>query len=229
MRILVVEDHRDIAENIADYFEPKGHALDFAVDGIGGLHLALTQDYDVIILDLMLPLMDGLEVCRKLRENGKNTTPVLMLTARDRIANKIEGFQAGADDYLLKPFAMAELEVRLQALHRRASGRLNSTVLRIADLEFDPDTLIAKRSSQALKLNPTTRALLRVLMENSHRVVPRAELEQVLWGEDPPEGDVLRAHIHTLRSVVDKPYPLKLIQTIHGAGYRIACDDHSDE
>lgn len=222
MYILVIEDHKDIAENIADYLEPKGHVLDFAADGITGLHLAVSEDYDVIVLDLMLPGMDGITVCRKLREEGKKATPVLMLTARDQLQNKVEGFEAGADDYLIKPFAMKELEVRLEALHRRGDGRALSRVLQVGDLEFDPDTLIAKRGDTLLELNPTMRRLLQILMENSHRVVPRRELEQALWADDPPPGDVLRAHIHTLRSIVDKPFTVKLIQTVHGAGYRLA-------
>lgn len=222
MRVLVVEDHRDIAENIGDYLEPRGHTLDFAGDGITGLHLAVTEDYDVIVLDLMLPALDGLTLCRKLREEGKKATPVLMLTARDQLANKIEGFNAGADDYLVKPFAMKELEVRLEALHRRSGGRSVSRICKVADLEFDPDTLVARRDSTVLDLNPTMRRLLQVLMENTHRVVPRRELEYALWGDEPPAGDVLRAHIHSLRTLVDKPFPVKLIHTVHGTGYRLA-------
>lgn len=225
MRILVIEDHRDIAENIGDYLEPKGHALDFAYDGITGLHLALTGDFDVIVLDLMLPAMDGIVLCRKLREEGKKSTPVLMLTARDRLADKVEGFEAGADDYLVKPFAMKELELRLEALHRRGDGHSVSRVARVADLEYDPDTLMARRGGKVLDLNPTTRRLLQVLMDNTHRVVSRRELEHALWGDDPPAGDVLRAHIHNLRSIVDKPFDTRLIHTIHGAGYRLAAPE----
>ena len=225
MRVLIVEDHRDIAENIGDYLQPRGHSLDFAADGITGLHLALTEDYDVIVLDLMLPAMDGVTLCRKLRQEGKRSTPVLMLTARDQLADKVDGFEAGADDYLVKPFSMKELEIRLHALHRRQRGHSNLRVIRVADLEFDPDTLTAKRSGTVLELNPTMRKLLQLLMENSHRVVPRRELEYALWADDPPAGDVLRAHIHTLRGIIDKPWPVKLIQTVHGAGYRLAAPE----
>jgi DNA-binding response OmpR family regulator len=225
MRILIVEDHRDIAENIGDYFEPKGHELDFAADGITGLHLAVTHDYDAIVLDLTLPGMDGVELCRKLREQAKKTTPVIMLTARDRLENKVDGFNAGADDYLVKPFAMKELEIRLDALERRGSGRSVSRVLRVADLEFDPDSQIVKRGGRKLELNPSLRKLLHALMQNTHRVVKRDELEHVLWGEDRPEGDILRAHIYALRAAVDKPFDAKLLHTIHGTGYRLAADD----
>jgi DNA-binding response OmpR family regulator len=225
LRLLVVEDHRDIAENIADYLEPRGYSMDFAADGITGLHLALTQEYDVIVLDLMLPVLDGVALCRKLRQEGKRATPVLMLTARDRIDDKIVGFEAGADDYLVKPFAMKELEIRVQALHRRASRAPGSRLLRVDDLEFDPDTLSVKRGGRRLDLNPTMRTLLELLMSNTHRVVTRNEMEQALWGEHRPDGDVLRAHIHSLRSVIDKPFARKLLHTVHGTGYRLAAPD----
>ncbi len=225
MRILVIEDHRDIAENIGDYLEPKGHVLDYAADGITGLHLAVTNDYDVIVLDLGLPALDGLTLCRKLREEAKKSTPVLMLTARDRVDDKVAGFGAGGDDYLVKPFAMKELEIRLDALRRRGTGSTLSRTLTVADLQFDPDTQIVKRAGRRLELNPSQRTLLELLMTNTHRVVRRDELEQALWGDDPPDGDVLRAHIYALRAAIDKPFPLKLLHTIHGTGYRLAAED----
>ena len=222
MRILVIEDHRDIAENIGDYLAPKGYELDYAADGITGLHLAVTNDYDVIVLDLTLPALDGLEVCRKLREEAKKGTPVLMLTARDQLDNKVQGFRAGADDYLVKPFALKELEIRLEALRRRGRGVAQTRVLKVADLEFDPDTQAVKRAGQRIELNPSLRTLLGVLMANTHRVVRRAELESALWGDDPPDADVLRAHIYALRSAIDKPFEHKLLHTVHGTGYRLA-------
>jgi len=225
MRILVVEDHRDIAENIGDYLEPKGHSLDYAADGITGLHLAVSNDYDVIVLDLMLPALDGLTVCRKLREEGKKTTPVLMLTARDQLEHKVEGFQAGADDYLIKPFAMKELEIRLEALNRRGTHSFASRVMQVSDLEFDPDTQAVKRAGRRLELNPSLRTLLGVLMSNTHRVVPRDELEHALWGDHRPDADVLRTHIYALRSVIDRPFATKLLHTVHGTGYRLADSD----
>jgi len=225
MRILVVEDHRDIAENIGDYLGPKGHEIDYAADGVTGLHLAVANRYDVIVLDLMLPGLDGLEVCRKLREEAKSSTPVLMLTARDQLENKVAGFKAGADDYLVKPFALKELEMRLEALQRRGTGAAASRVLKVADLEFDPDTQIVKRAGRRLDLNPSQRTLLGLLMANTHRVVRRDELESALWGDDRPDGDVLRAHIYALRSAIDKPFADKLLHTVHGTGYRLSHDE----
>lgn len=228
MRVLVIEDHRDIAENIGDYLEPRGHVLDYAGDGITGLHLALTNDYDVVVLDLMLPGMDGVDVCRKLRREGRKDTPVLMLTARDQLENKVEGFGAGADDYLVKPFAMKELEARLEALHRRGKGRVAvPRVLKVADLEYFQETETVRRGGRKLDLNPSMRTLLGVLMNNTHRVVSRAELEDALWGDARPDGDVLRAHIYALRSAIDRPFDRKLLRTVHGVGYRLADLDES--
>ncbi|MDT8397111.1 MAG: response regulator transcription factor [Pseudomonadales bacterium] len=222
MKILIIEDHRDIAENIADYLEPKGHILDFAMDGLSGLRLALTQDFDVIVLDIMLPGMTGMEVCRKLRQEAGMQTPVLMLTARDQLDDKLQGFQVGADDYLVKPFSVQELEVRLQALIRRRSPGADSKLLQVADLSYNLDTLSATRAEQTLELNPIQRKLLEILMHNSHRVVSREELEHHIWGDLLPDNDVLRTHIYGLRNVIDKPFAHKLLHTIHGAGYRLA-------
>jgi DNA-binding response OmpR family regulator len=221
MQILVVEDNRDIAENIADYFEPLGHTLDFAADGLTGLHLAVTRRFDVIVLDVMLPGMDGMTLCRKLREEAGDTTPILMLTARDQLDDKLAGFRAGSDDYLVKPFSVKELEVRLQALVKRASPQARQKVLSVADLEFNSDTQQARRGGVLLDLNPIQRKLLELLLSNSHRVVTREELEQHIWGGTPPDSDVLRTHIYGLRNAIDKHYVPKLLHTVHGSGYRL--------
>ena len=222
MRVLVVEDNRNLVANLFEYFEARGHALDAAPDGPTGLHLAITQRYDVIVLDWMLPRMDGQEVLRHLRVDAGSDVPVLMLTARDELPDKIAGFRAGADDYLTKPFALPELEVRLEALVTRASGRGRSRVLQVADLRYDPATLDATRAGRALHLYPACRKLLEVLMQASPAAVTRERLEQALWGEDPPDGDMLRSHVYELRRSVDAPYPVKLIHTLPRVGYRLA-------
>ena len=224
MHLLVIEDHTDIAANIAEYFEAHGDAVVLATDGESGLELALHQAYDAIVLDLLLPGMDGLSLCRSLRQAGRTRVPILMLTAKDLLADKIEGFEAGADDYLVKPFSLIELEARLKALVRRASPPEAPKVLSVGDLRFDLNTLEAERGGLAIKLNPTTRRILTVLMQNTNRVVTRAELERELWGERAPEGDFLRAHMHALRTAIDKNFADKLLHTIHGTGYRLATD-----
>jgi DNA-binding response OmpR family regulator len=224
MNVLLIEDHRDIAANIAEYFEARGDGVVHALDGETGLDLAQRNDYDAIVLDLMLPGVDGVSVCRRLRAEQGTRVPILMLTAKDLVADKVEGFEAGADDYLVKPFSLAELDVRLKALIRRTQPAEARHTLSVGDLKFDLDTLEAERSGAPIKLNPTTRRILVVLMQNANRVVTRAELEKELWGEQPPEGDFLRAHMHALRAAIDKNYPEKLLHTVHGIGYRIAPD-----
>jgi DNA-binding response OmpR family regulator len=224
MRILLIEDHRDIAANIAEYCEAKGDSIRIAADGMSGLQLARTGDFDVIILDLMLPGLDGLSVCQQLRATPGAQTPILMLTAKDLLHDKVAGFEAGADDYLVKPFSLVELAARLKALTRRQSSSVNPSQrsLDIGDLHFDLDTLQATRSGQVIKLNPSTRRILGILMHNSHRVVTREEIEKELWGTTAPGADILRAHLHALRTAVDKGFDEKLVHTIHGTGYRLA-------
>ena len=221
MKVLVVEDNRSLVANLFEYFEARGHVLDAAPDGPTGLHLALTQTFDVIVLDWMLPRMDGREVLSRLREAGSDI-PVLMLTARDELPDKIAGFRAGADDYLTKPFALPELEVRLEALLARAHGRGRSKVLQVGDLKLDLTTLEASRAGRSLHLYPACRKLLEVLMQSSPGAVTRERLEHALWGDSPPDGDMLRSHIYELRRSVDGPFPVKLIQTLPRVGYRIA-------
>jgi len=224
LRILVVEDNPDISENIADYFETRGHVLDFAMNGVQGLHLALTDEYDVMILDIMLPGMDGLTLCQKLRESNARKMPVLMLTARDTLPDKVSGFESGTDDYLVKPFALQELEVRIHALVRRNRPEVTD-LLKIADLTVDPGTRIVRRDGKIVELNRSCMRLLEILMVASPKVVARAELEHALWGDMPPGSDSLRSHIYLLRRKIDKPFPTPLIHTVHGVGYQLKVTD----
>jgi len=222
MRLLVIEDNRNLVANLFEYFEARGHTLDAAPDGPTGFHLASTQSYDAIVLDWMLPRLDGRQVLQALREQRGLDTPVLMLTARDELPDKIAGFRAGADDYLTKPFALPELEVRLEALVARVQGRGRSRVLQVADLRLDLTTLEVFRGGRALHLYPACRKLLEVLMQASPAAVTRERLEQALWGDSPPDGDMLRSHVYDLRRSVDGPFPVKLIHTLPRVGYRLA-------
>lgn len=217
--MLVVEDNLDLVSNLFIYLEARHHSLDAARDGVSGLHRALEGGYDAIILDWMLPRMEGPELLRQLRDKG-HSTPVLMLTARDELPDKIVGFKSGADDYLTKPFAFAELEVRLDALIARSKGRRRT--LRVADLVFDLGVQQITRNGEPLRLHAACRRLLEVLMQESPAVVRRERLERTLWGEDPPDNDILRSHVYELRKRVDGPYPVKLIQTLPKLGYRLA-------
>lgn len=221
LRILIVEDSIDLAENIGDYFEIQGHVMDFAMDGISGLHLALTHDYDAIILDIMLPGMDGLTFCRKLRKEGEKTTPVLMLTARDTLSDKLEGFDAGTDDYLVKPFDLEELSARLQALTKRFDHTREKSLM-VGELEIDLGKMQVKRAGHPIELNRACFKILNMLMQASPNVVSRKEIEHLLWSDLPPESDALRSHIYALRQAIDKPFKDPLIQTVHGIGFKLA-------
>lgn len=224
MRILVVEDNSDIAANIGDFLADKGHVVDFAGDGVTGLHLAIVNDFDVIVLDLGLPGMDGIEVIRKLRQEAKRQTPVLVLTARDTLESKLAGFDTGADDYMVKPFALQELAARLEVLSRRGKGA-KGRILQLADLTYNLDTLTINRAGKSIQLNPIGLKLLQSLMEAAPSVVTRQELETRVWGEELPDSDSLRVHIHGLRAAIDKPFDKPLIQTRHGIGYRMVDPD----
>jgi DNA-binding response OmpR family regulator len=223
--ILLIEDNHDIAAMVGDHLERSGHEVDYAADGITGLHLAVTGEADVIVLDLMLPGMDGLEVCRKLRQEAARTTPILMLTARDTIEDKVAGLDAGADDYLVKPFEMAELDARLRALLRRASGSIAAEILRVGDLKLDTGTLEANRSGQRLALTPIGLRLLTALLKASPRVISRRDLERAVWGDIAPDSDALRSHLYNLRKAIDKPFDRPLLHTVPGLGYRLADRD----
>ena len=225
MRILVIEDNRDILANVLDYLQLKGYSVDCAQDGLSGLHLATTVHYDLIVLDIMLPGLDGYQVCKRLREDARSEVPILMLAARDALEDRLTGLRAGADDYLVKPFALSELGARIEAILRRSSGG-KKRQLKVADLVYDLDTLDITRAGQPLKLNPLTMKLLAILMQKSPAVVRREALEEALWGDDSPDSDSLRSHIHQLRQVIDKPFATPLLHTLHGVGYRLADKDN---
>lgn len=223
IRALIVEDNRDICENIAAYLERHSYILDFAYDGISAMHLALTNPFDVIVLDLMLPGMDGISFCQQLRADAKLEIPVLMLTARDTLDDKLKGFAAGADDYLVKPFALQELHARLQALYKRSHGKTDNLLI-VGELTLNKSTLQVHRAGRRVELNPTGMKLLQRLMEQAPSVVARDTLETLLWADERPDGDALRSHMYKLRQAIDRPFDSPLLHTVHRIGYRIAED-----
>jgi len=223
MIILLVEDDRDLAANLGEFLESAGHQVDYAADGSIAIQLCSRNRYDVIVLDVGLPGMSGLEVCRRLRTEARLATPVLMLTARDLESDVLAGFEAGADDYMRKPFSLKELSARLSAIARRA--RASGGSLSVADLVLDVDTLSVRRGETRCILTPSGLRILEVLMRTSPGVVSREQLVELLWGEAPPASDAaLRAHIHLLRQAIDPPDLPRLLHTIHGVGYRLAND-----
>ncbi len=220
MHLLVIEDNPDLVANLCDHLEGHGHLVEVAYDGYGGLGHALADRFDAVVLDIMLPGLNGLEVCSRLRQAGRRV-PVLLLTARDTLQDKLQGFACGADDYLVKPFALPELEVRLLALARRGRCPSDPTVLQIADLRFEPNTLRVWRGDQLIELPPIPLKLLETLVRAAPRVVSRGELERAVWGDTPPDSDALRSHLHQLRAAVDRPFSLPLVHTLRGLGYRL--------
>ncbi len=220
LRILLIEDQRDIAANIWDFLECRGFVMDHAADGANGLRMAMDGSYDVIVLDLGLPKLDGLDLCRALRAAHRDT-PVLMLTARDTLDDKLAGFAEGADDYVVKPFAMRELEARIRVLHRRGHQQ-QGELLRVADLTLDPASQSAERAGQRLALTRAGFVLLELLLRRAPHLVRHTELANALWGEDGGDIATLHTHLSVLRSAIDRPFATRLLHTVHGFGYRIA-------
>jgi DNA-binding response OmpR family regulator len=204
--ILIVEDHPALAETVGDYLEAKGYQVDFAADGVMAMQLTSTEHFDAIVLDLMLPRMNGIEVCRRLRQEAQNTTPILMLT--------------------VKPFALPELVARIEALLRR--GRGLTSVYRIGELTMNLETMEVHRDGVEIKLSKTLFDILRILMREAPKVVPRETIERELWGDDLPDSDTLRSHLYNLRRAIDRPFEKPLIETLAGRGYRVRTGDEDE-
>lgn len=223
--ILLVEDHRDLAETISMALESVGYTIDYAADGHEALRLAAENVFDCIVLDLMLPGIDGLAVCNRLRNEYGNDTPILMLTARDRIEDKLSGFEHGADDYLVKPFVIEELKARVNALVSRKRGETASTRVTAGDLVVDTRTREVTRMGESLELSPTGFRILRILLREAPAVVSREALEHELWGDEVPDSDALRSHVYILRKALDKPFEGRsepMIKTVKGVGLKLA-------
>ena len=225
-KILIIEDNPDIVANIYAFFEPKGFELDNAHNGLSGLALATSNRYDVILLDVMLPGMDGTKLCKTLREELHDKTPVLMLTARDTVLDKVAGFDSGADDYLVKPFSLVELEARIKALIRRNQDEHFQHTIEVGKLSLNTEQHSIKRENTLIKLTPTGFKILHALMSASPRVVSKIELEEKVWGQDIPSSDALRTHLHSVRAQVDKPFDKVMIITMAGVGYQIVNPDN---
>lgn len=224
LKVLFAEDHQALAENLSEYFADDGYQADFAADGLTALHLLATNQYDVVVLDIMLPGVSGLEICSRLRKDLGSTVPVLMLTALDSIDDKVNGFGAGADDYLAKPFDMRELELRIQALGRRklAVGQR----LRAGDIEFDPGTLTVTDARGAkLVLSGYSATLFEALMGAYPNFISYQRLGDRLWGAEAngPEHTI-RTHIYLLRKLLKQAFGRSLIRSLYGRGYQLDPD-----
>lgn len=215
--VLLVEDHKELAETVGAYLEASNYIVDYASDGLTAMHLGVTNTYDAIVLDIMLPGVDGLTVCQRLRDDANVTTPIIMLTARDQLQDKLLGFSSGTDDYLVKPFDMPELEARLDALIRRSQHLERE--YEVDGLRLNLDTMEVVRDGTPLALSRTLFNILQVLIRESPKVVSRASLERELWGDEPPDSDTLRSHIYNLRRIIDRPFEQPLLHTRQGQGY----------
>jgi DNA-binding response OmpR family regulator len=226
LSILIVEDNAPMAANIYDYLEACGHKPDAAPDGKSGLGLLQLNHYDAIVLDWMMPRMDGLAMLTHLREELKSRIPVIMLTAKDQLGNKLQGFEAGADDYLVKPIALPELEMRLRVLVTRShAAQAPGQVLEVGDLRFNLESLVVTRGDRELSLSPIRRQILEILMRRSPHIVSREHLESQIWGSQAPGNDILRSHMHLLRKEVDGDGAQKILHTVFGQGYNMRVQD----
>lgn len=223
MKVLLVEDTQAVAEVIFDYFEQTQVELDYAANGNLGLTLAQQEQFDCIILDIMLPGMDGLSVCQALRESGNNT-PIIMLTARDTNSDMLTGLKQGADDYIVKPFDLELLEARMEAVVRRSSKVGFQQSLTCGPLKIDLATKQVWRDGEEIKLNYSGFKILSYMMEQHPSVASKQSIEELLWQDDLPDSDLLRKHIYQLRSKVDKPFDFEVIKTVPKIGYKLAVD-----
>ncbi len=219
MRILIVEDDRQAAGYLAKGLKEQGYVVDLAADGKEGLHLAMTESYDVLVVDRMLPGLDGLSLIQSLRGNGKRT-PVLILSALGEVDDRVKGLQAGGDDYLTKPYAFSELVARIEALRRRGSETRVDSRLRVADMEMDLLARTVTRNGQRIDLQPREFHLLEYLMRHSNQVVTRTMLLEKVWDYHfDPQTNVIDVHISRLRQKIDKNFATPLLHTVRGAGY----------
>ena len=220
MRVLLVEDNHRLSYSLGRSLIDEGYAVDAAYDGEEGEMMAEVMPYDVIIMDIMLPKKDGLEVCNALRHKGVNT-PIIMLTARDAVEDRVQGLDSGADDYLIKPFAIGELCARLRALMRREASDKKG-VLAVADLTADPATHFVERAGHSIGLTAKEYSLLEYFMRHPNRVITRDMVETHIWNYDfECTSNVVDVYVRRLRRKIDDPFEVKLLETIRGAGYRL--------
>lgn len=223
MRILVIEDEKKVARFLKLGLEAEDHEVDSAYDGEAGERMAMATEYDVIVLDIMLPKKNGIEVLKTIRGSGR-TTPVLILTAKGSLEDKVEGLDEGADDYLVKPFAFAEFIARVRSLGRRG-GSEKATVLKVADLELDPITRKAKRAGREIELTNREYALLEYFVRNVNRVLTRTVISEHIWEYNFDTGtNIVEVYVNKLRNKIDSGFDMKLIHTVRGAGYMMKAD-----
>jgi DNA-binding response OmpR family regulator len=220
LKILLIEDNLAIARQLIEFLGGHKWVVDYAQTGQLGVSLAAENIYDVVLLDLNLPDIDGLDVCQQIKQRAQFNIPILMLTARDAFEDKVRGFDQGADDYVTKPFEMRELVLRCQALARRHNLHTNKQIV-IAELQLDLGQKTASRKGQALSLTNIDFSILSVLAQAYPQAVSRSVLMHKIWGDEPPESDALKSHIYSLRTALDKPFEQAMLVTITNVGYKL--------
>ncbi|HBF09236.1 MAG TPA: DNA-binding response regulator [Gammaproteobacteria bacterium] len=224
MKILVVDDNRQVMETICDFLEASGHITDCAYNGEEALHLIERESFDVIVMDIMMPRLNGINTVQELRMAQRNHTPVLFLTARDQIEDKASAYKAGGDDYLVKPFSLQELLMRLEALTKRGS-RQDISNLEVGELVFDPLDQQVTRAGQKLPLSKIQLQILKTLMERHPAMTSKQQLVTAIWGDEAPNSDALRSHIYALRNAMNKDFEFNMLETEHGRGYRLVTQE----
>jgi len=221
MKLLIVEDHVALARNLFEFLGEDRYELDFAADGMTALHLMANNQYDVFVLDVMLPGLSGLTLCRKIRQELQSSAPILLITAKDQIGDKEAGFGEGADDYLVKPFDLRELQLRVEALHRRHTAR-NQQLMIAGTISFDPGTWhISAAGAGELELTGTAAHIFEALMANYPNILSHERLHEQIWGDQEADIHTLRTHVYSLRKQLQERFGLSLIKTVHGRGYRL--------
>lgn len=221
MKVLIVEDSQHIMETLVDYLEMEGHNVDYAYHGKAALERIQQHNFDVIVMDIMMPKLDGIATVQKIRHQYHCQTPILFLTAKDSIIDKTAAFEAGGDDYLVKPFAMKELLLRLEALSKRGI-RQDISILSVGDLTYDTTAEKVQRAGKIIKLGKIQMKILKLLMQKSPALVSRQDIIDQIWGDDDPQSDTLRSHIYSLRNAIDEGFSSQILETVHGQGYRLA-------
>jgi DNA-binding response OmpR family regulator len=228
MRILIAEPDSSIAVRMFAHLEAGGHAVDRAPDGPAALQMTIAQSFDVLVLAFRLPKLDAVAVCRRLRQELRDDTPIVVYEERPVLSDTLAAFRAGADDVVSADIAPVELEARMHALVRRRTGRVSAAMLRVGDLTYDPATLEFQMAGKSCAVSPLVRRLLVRLMQDSPRVITNEDLEREIWGDNVPEGGSLRSHIWTLRQTIGHPTGSVRLQTVRKAGYRIIGRNDSD-
>ncbi|MGH1539468.1 MAG: response regulator transcription factor [Arenicella sp.] len=221
MRVLIVEDNIALAQNLNDYFNGENYTLDFASDGLTALNLIANNTYDVIALDINLPGVNGFEICHRLRSDMQSNTPVIMMTASGEIESKVEGFQFGADDYIVKPFQLRELQLRIDALYKRSNG-IGTSIIKIENLTFNQGTLeVCLDGLYTIELSGMGANIFQVIIHGYPNYIAYGELRHKLWGDRELDVNVLRTHVYSLRKTLKEGLGQELIKTVHGRGYKL--------